>query len=79
MPESLFDVAARASRECKLFVLKLRREPTPAEAQLASILVVNGQVVKNRVGRLGPWDEVRKDFGGTPMEVVDLEVGRYPT
>lgn len=78
MPETLFEVAVRATRECKTFVLKLRRDPSPAEIQLASILVVNGQVVKNRIGRLGPWEEVQKDLGGTPLEVVDLEVGRYP-
>ena len=72
MPETLHDKAARAASECKTFVLKMRREPSEAERRMAAILVVNGVVVKNRIGRLGTWDEIQKDLGGSPVEVVDL-------
>jgi len=68
----LLTIAANAAREGKMLVLKLSsREPTESEHRAASVLVVRGQVVKNRMSRLGSWSEVQKDLGGTPLEIVE--------
>jgi hypothetical protein len=69
---TLLDRACQARCDGKMLVLKLRRQPTDAEMKIAAIVVVNGKVVKNQVGRMGPWSEVQKDLGGTPVEVVTL-------
>ena len=69
---TLLDRACQARCDGKLLILKLRRDPTPSEMNLATVVVVHGNVVKNLVGRTGPWAEVQKDLGGTPVEVVTL-------
>lgn len=55
--------AAKAAKAGKLLVVKVNgREPTVDEARMASVLLVNGKVVKNRFGRGGSWKEVKADL-----------------
>jgi len=69
---TLHELANEALKERKILVLKLTREPSSAELQYASILVVNEVVVKNRFGRRGPWAQVQDDMGGTPIKLVEI-------